>query len=717
MNKTFCKLTRRYMALVLVLALSLSLIPLTSQAAGNWTYKDGYNWITGSFNTLDADLVYEGDQDYDWYVIITPGKNPPSSAQVVATIQDATGNTVSSYNATVNNLTQHEDNVLCSYENFPELTNTLSGTFTLTMELISKGTTYATLVQTFSRTAADPLVCSVTSRSKPNRVFTYADPLDLVLTIKKTDGVAETFLAAVTVTDSDGNNLMAARGLFLPSITYAAMSIKDLLPFFSSINAADTYKVNVTLTDTLGKIQHQSSIPFTVVPMPGDGNGAANLSVGFGRVDISPQESVPLRGYGYSSGRMSTNIQDPLYATCIAITDSSGSTVLLYTLDLINSFTDVMNAARQQISEQTGIPVDAILVACTHTHSGPDLDNLNEPSVHRYIESLKGWMTQAALEALADVAPATVHTTSTQTENLNFVRRYLLSDGSYAGDNFGSFSGKTIVGHETDADSQLQLASFRREGKKDIILANFQTHPHRSGGSDNTNVTADLIAPFRTKMESTLDCYFAYFTGASGNINPKSRIDSENITSNYIEQGEALADYALDAYSTFQEIPVDSVKITKTVYMGQVDHTYDKWGSICVALVDHYMKYGDYGNYTSQLSGSGIKNIYMANAVGLRSQMPAYQELPLYAVSIGDLAFVTVPFEMFDTNGMQIKDGSPFSTTFVLTCAINSFSYLPSDLAFRHGGYAVDVTLFVRGTAEDLVESYLDMLDTLYYGK
>ena len=104
----------------------------------------------------------------------------------------------------------------------------------------------------------------------------------------------------------------------------------------------------------------------------------------------------------------------------------------------------------------------------------------------------------------------------------------------------------------------------------------------------------------------------------------------------------------------------------------------------------------------------------MANAVGLRSKMPAYQEISLYAISLGDLAFVTVPFEMFDTNGMQIKERSPFSTTFVLSCSNNSLSYLPSDLAFQHGGYAVDVTLFVRGTAEALVESYVGMLDSLY---
>ena len=447
-----------------------------------------------------------------------------------------------------------------------------------------------------------------------------------------------------------------------------------------------------------------------------DGPFITNLSAGYGRVDISPTESTPLRGYGNSSSRMSSNIQDPLYATCIALTDSSDNTVLLFTLDLANANTDAIDAARQQISKETGIPFEAIFVSSTHNHSAPDLENTAEPSIPKYIESLKGWMAQAATAALADRAPARVYITSAKTENLNFVSRYQLQDSSYAGDNFGNFNAAPIACHETKADNQLQLVCLHREEKADIILANFQTNPNREGSSTNTNVTADIIAPCREKMESTLGCHFAYFTGASCNINPTSRIEGENVTGNYVEQGHALADYALEAYSNFQEIPATSVKITKTIHKAKVDHTFSGWGKTATDAMKYYMENGDLGTYQQILQYSGIKNVDQLNAVAVRSTLPQEMEIPVYAVSLGDLAFVTVPFEMFDTNGMQIKEGSPFSMTFVLTCANNNLSYLPSETAFKHGGYAVDVTLFQRGTAEALVDSYLSMLDTLYYG-
>ena len=712
-EQTVKKLAKRSLAFALAILILLSLVPglpLTAKAehTSQWSYKSSYNWITGSFQSEDADLVYEDGQPYDWKVVITPGKTPPKTAQVKASIQDAQGNTISSCNLTAKGLAKHTDSILCSAADFPQLTANLPGTFTLTLSLISEGTTYATLVQTFSRVVNSNLQVSLFSRANPDYIFTVADPIDLVLNIKKTDGIPESLLAVVTVTESFGKELLSARGVALPRETNISLVLKDLVNIPNITNPGN-YNVDLTLTDLSGAILKKCSFPFKVTDL--DEPFDSDISVGFGRVDISPTESVPLRGYGYSSGRMSKKIQDPLYATCIALTDTSGNTVLLYTVDLTNAYTEVMDAARLQISQRTGIPVDAIMVSCTHTHSAPDLLNENEPSIPRYIEAFPGWMVEAAVAALDDRAPAKVYTTSTETENLNFVRRYLLSNGSYAGDNFGSFNSGTIVGHETDADSQLQLVRLHRYGKKDVILANFQTHPHRVG---NTNaVTADLIAPFRDKLETTLDCYVAYFTGSSGNVNPTSRIAEENVTANYTQQGQALADYALKAYTSFQEIPVSAVKITKTVFKGKVDHSMDHVAADCKAAVDCYLATGGYSSY-SYLSNYGVRNIYHANAIAIRSAMAPVEDINLYAISLGELAFVTVPFEMFDTNGMQIKDGSPFAMTFVLTCANNNLNYLPSELAWQHGGYAIDATLFQRHTDEELVASYLSMLGTLY---
>ena len=45
------------------------------------------------------------------------------------------------------------------------------------------------------------------------------------------------------------------------------------------------------------------------------------LKAGFGKKDITPSYSVPLRGYGTSYKRMSETVLDPIYAICTAVSD------------------------------------------------------------------------------------------------------------------------------------------------------------------------------------------------------------------------------------------------------------------------------------------------------------------------------------------------------------------------------------------------------------
>ena len=80
---------------------------------------------------------------------------------------------------------------------------------------------------------------------------------------------------------------------------------------------------------------------------------APALQAGFGRVDISPTLSVPLSGYGNTISRMSQGCLDPLYATCVAITDGQDNTVLLITTDMIGIWDYLTAEIRQLINRST----------------------------------------------------------------------------------------------------------------------------------------------------------------------------------------------------------------------------------------------------------------------------------------------------------------------------------------------------------------------------
>ena len=205
----------------------------------------------------------------------------------------------------------------------------------------------------------------------------------------------------------------------------------------------------------------------------------SNLQVGFGRAVITPKTSVPLGGYGNTSKRMSETVLDDLMATCVAVTDEKGETLLLLSLDLSNSSREAM--IRPVIAEATGIPVDHIMLATTHTHSGPDTVSPLQ-CIRDWLPDCAAQAAEAAKAAMADRAPAEVSMGSAKTEGLNFVRHYLLSDGSYGGDNFGDFKNNTIVDHAAPNDPGLQLIKFARQEMRDILMVNWQAHPTVTGG-------------------------------------------------------------------------------------------------------------------------------------------------------------------------------------------------------------------------------------------
>jgi hypothetical protein len=111
----------------------------------------------------------------------------------------------------------------------------------------------------------------------------------------------------------------------------------------------------------------------------------------------------------------------------------------------------------------------------------------------------------------------------------------------------------------------------------------------------------------------------------------------------------------------------------------------------------------------------GMNSQYAAMAVIRKSEAPFdSRDVPLYAFSIGDIGFVTAPYEMFDTNAKYVRDFSPFPMTIVSSCTNGSFSYVPSAYGYWHGCYEADQTWFKPGTGEKFARIYVNMLKKLY---
>lgn len=438
---------------------------------------------------------------------------------------------------------------------------------------------------------------------------------------------------------------------------------------------------------------------------------AGTFCVGYSRKEIEPSDSVPLGGYGNTLTRMSEGFIDGyIYTDCTAITGENGETILLFVSDAIRQAKAITESARIAISNATGVPKDHIYFNASHSHSTPDNTKTSYAAIQRYDEKWVEQMTKAAIEAMADRSESTMWTGTSNVQGLNFVRHYLLADGTWAGDNFGHMDKSTPVAHETDADTEMRGLCFKREGKKSILLCNWQCHPH-IWTKTNLNVSPDFVGWFRTEAENTIgDIYVDYVNGFGGNINERSSISGEMPPLDTKIYGGMLAEYAVDIYNSLKQAETGDVAILQERMTANCDHSMD--GLIVGARIvaNQWEATNDYDSCTKLANEYGLNSPYAASSVISKASLPKSTDFEINAVRLGSVGFITVPFECYDTQGVFIRENSPFDFTLTIGYANESQGYLPAQISFDHGCYERDTTNFEVGTAEKLASRLVEML-------
>jgi len=415
----------------------------------------------------------------------------------------------------------------------------------------------------------------------------------------------------------------------------------------------------------------------------------AGLQVGFGRENITPDYSVPLQGGNFAE-RWSESVLDYCYATCIAVR-SGEQTVLVYTIDIKLMSGVAYDAIKGAITQKTGIPVSNIFMNATHTHSAPAIRYTWEGS-SRYTAEFIQAMVAAADRAVKDLAPATAAAGYVQTEGLAFVRHYLMNDGTYAGSNFGSTaSGRKE--HAREADGQLGVVQFKREGnKKDVILVNFGTHPTFNGTQTDKKISADFPAAVRDHVENQTGALCAYFTGAAGDQAGRSNIEGLSKVADrtdYRQYGQLLGQYAVDALPNLTPVEGSAIR-----------------------LINRDMTYAT-NKENLDKTPEEMNGPFEADWIGRRSKLADTKTMTLRALVIGNLGFVSAPYEMFGEQGKYIKDNSPFATTVVMTCGEGDNSYVSNIAGFEYNCYESQVCYYARGVAEQAAKDFVSMLEEL----
>ena len=433
---------------------------------------------------------------------------------------------------------------------------------------------------------------------------------------------------------------------------------------------------------------------------------------GFGRADITPERYYGLAGFGTDGQRICNNILDRPMVTCVALSDDSGETFLLFSSDTLYVSSKQTELVRQAITEATGVVGSHVLIVATHTHAGPSVHD-GQQNIEQYYPYYACQLVKAAREALEDMRPTRLSIGEKELLNMTFVRHYLLDDGTFIGMGYGYKDQQKR--HLTQSDDKIQMIRFVRENAADIIMVNWQSHATITSGDMRQDMSADYIAPFRDHLEGLAGCKAIFFQGACGNLVPSSRIPGENIveTGSHVQYGKLLAEAAFDMLENLRPAEGGAIRSKQIIYKAAVDRSDSHLAELAGNVYKAYYATDDPVQRRQILKDSGFNSVYHAMHVRNRKNLPDTIDLELNVLTVGDISFASAPYEMFCSNGRYIKENTPYPMTFVLGYCNGFNSYIPDDQAFDYDCYEVNARRFGRGVAEEIVQTHVDILREL----
>ncbi len=426
------------------------------------------------------------------------------------------------------------------------------------------------------------------------------------------------------------------------------------------------------------------------------------LKAGFSRVDITMPLGTPL--HGYYRERFADGVLDPLELNCVALSDGE-KTIVIISADLIYITEMAATPLRELISQKVGIDENAVFLHGLHQHTSSRLGGrvgvspgLADPV---YLETLNHKFCDVAKMAIDDMCEATAGVAEEETsEPISFIRRYRMKDGTTK-TNPSSRLLDEIIEPAGKADNTVRLVRFKREGKPDIAVVNFHTHPDVISG---TKISADWPGFVRRYTEKDIeDCHCILLNGPQGDTN---HVDVYNRRGGYEHSafmGRVIANSVVNLWDKTEAIDTDGISSdVQFVYIPTNTDGLDRVEECKKLMDDYYAKKLDFSPNLDQLGEWGrISKMY---------NVPLFSKVPVSCVKVGKLTFIGWAGEPFTEYSRKARECVP--DRYVIACCLvnGGEGYLPSQEAFDEGGYEAKSSLFCNVATELLQGKAAQML-------
>jgi neutral ceramidase len=429
---------------------------------------------------------------------------------------------------------------------------------------------------------------------------------------------------------------------------------------------------------------------------------AAELRIGAAAVVINPPEGTPLAGY-YSE-RGSKKVLDDIYAKAIVL-EVGDTKAALVVCDLISLPRHVVTEARRQIEAATKIPGAHVMLSATHTHTGPvlaresaldELVGATSDLGRRYTDKLPELIAKCVADADKKLAPARASAAHGQENGISFNRRFHMKDGTVSWN--PAKRHPDIIRPAGPIDPDVGVVYFDTAKNAPIATyVNFALHPDTVGGegvsADYPGVLSKLLSEFRGPEMLTM-----FANGCCGNINHRDIrwLDAQKGPREAHRIGTLLAAAVLRTTPEMKPLPVATLRIkSEIVKLPLAPVTNDD-----VTSAREVVK------RVKDPKTTFLEKVKAFQVLDVASRGGKPWEVEVQVIALGDqVAWVSLPGEIFVELGLAIKKSSPYPHTLIAELANGSIGYIPDKSAYPQGNYEVVSARCAEGSGEILVEA------------
>jgi hypothetical protein len=439
------------------------------------------------------------------------------------------------------------------------------------------------------------------------------------------------------------------------------------------------------------------------------------MRIGFGRRDITPRVGVDLAGFGPFRNRHSIAVRDRLWARAMAV-EQGGVIAVVVSCDLIGVPRAMAQNVRKLVTSATGVPADAVMVHCTHTHSGPSTGRSigwGDPDAP-YLEILPGRIARACIDAVEHLREAALSHAEVPCEGMSYNREYDVREK----DPNVVLRDDWRPGKPELTDTTAHVVKAQADGRTIGFFSYFGCHPVVCC-EETRYIHGDYAGVATNKIEQENPGATGLFLqGAQGDVNTCFVHHPEDISLHALDViAERYARSVRAGLAAAKPLTVDSIRYAlREVTFRRASWELDKLRAM-LAEKESVLHAPNADDAASEVRFATVYVIALRRLVALKEAgQPFETPTDVQGIRMGPIEFLGSPLETFRAIKQEVVAQARAPLPLVMGITNDTLGYAPDrETAAKATGYAAGFVPLMGGTVpfadvhDELVRTLLSL--------